>query len=116
MSPSTKLMVNLGTIVPFSLAVKGAPYPPVSEILAILRRTTPALYEVDGPALVERTGVSRTLNVVMLGALAGLHMLPFGEDVLWDVFEKRLPQRLLQPNREAFELGLRAVRDVSPSS
>lgn len=112
MSPQTRVVVNLGTIVPFSLAVQGEPYPPVPEILAKIRETAPAVYPVDGPALVRETGVPRTLNVVMLGALAGLEMLPFDDEILWGVFEKRLPRRFLEPNRMAFELGWRAVRET----
>ncbi len=107
----TRVVVNLGHIVPFSLAIRGDPYPPLQEILARVRERTSGLYEVDGPALVKRAGVSRTLNVVMLGALVGLKILPFGVEVLWRAMEKKIPPRFLEANRTAYDLGLQAVGD-----
>jgi indolepyruvate ferredoxin oxidoreductase beta subunit len=110
MSADTRVVVNLGVIVPFSLAVAGQSYPAMDSILARVRQVTTRVFEVDGPGLVQRTGLPRTLNVVMLGALTGLDMLPFPEEVVWQTLEKKIPQRFLEANRTAFELGLQAVR------
>lgn len=105
----SSVLVNLGIIVPFSLAMTGAPYPPVSEILASLRAVTPRVFEVDGPTLVKQVGVGRTLNVVLLGALAGLGVLPFGPDTLWQAVARHSPSRFLEANRRTFALGMEAV-------
>jgi len=109
MSQHTKCVVNLGKIVPFSLAMRGESYPELEPILAYIRTVTPHLYTVDGPALVRQTGISRTLNVAMLGAVAGLDMLPFGHEVLWQAIEKKIPPRFLEVNRQAFDLGVSSV-------
>lgn len=108
-SARTRVVVNLGVIVPFSLAVTGQSYPPIEAILSRVRQVTPTVYTVDGPALVQRTGLARTLNVAMLGALAGLEALPFGRDVFWTTLSRKIPERFLQANSTAFELGLQAV-------
>ena len=89
----------------FSLASRGLPYPDVDEILSKLYEVTQTIYTVDGPQVVREVGVSRTLNVVMLGALAGLKMLPFGDDVLWEAVEQKIPPHFLEANRKAFLLG-----------
>ena len=107
------MVVNRGVIVPFSLAVAGQSYPAVDEILARVRRVAARVYEVDGPGLVHRTGLPRTMNVVMLGALTGLGMLPFGREVIWELLERKIPARFLQANRTAFELGFQAVSGES---
>jgi indolepyruvate ferredoxin oxidoreductase beta subunit len=109
-SGHTRVVVNLGTIVPFSLAVQGEDYPPVEGILEEIRGVTRELYTVDGPGLVKQTGLPRTLNVVMLGALQGLGMLPFAEDMLWNAIERKVPARFLEANRVAFDLGIQTVR------
>jgi indolepyruvate ferredoxin oxidoreductase beta subunit len=109
MSKETRVVLNLGRIVPFSMASAGRTYPPIERVISDVRAVAPAVYEVDGPTLVAQTGVPRTLNIVMLGALAGLDMLPFPTDVLWRTIEKRIPERFLEANRKAFELGTRAV-------
>lgn len=109
LSPATRVIVNSGRIVPFVLASQGIPYPPIAEILARVREVTGHVFEVDGPALVAKVGVPRTLNVVMLGALAGLGMLPFDPDLLWQAVERKSPPRFVAKNRQAFALGRAAV-------
>ena len=105
----TRVVVNLGNIVPFSLAVAGETYPEIDGILDQIRSVTKQVFPIDGPEAVRRSGLSRTLNVVMLGALAGLNILPFEGPALWQVMEKKIPERFLEANRTAYELGLRAV-------
>ena len=62
---------------------------------------------VDGSALVEGVGVGRTLNVLMLGAVAGLDLLPFDGERLWAAVERRCPARFRDANRRAYEAGLK---------
>jgi indolepyruvate ferredoxin oxidoreductase beta subunit len=105
----TRVVTNTGQIVPFSLAIQGVPYPPVNETLNRVREVTGNLVEVDGPALIKRVGVPRTLNVCMLGALAGLKLLPFDNELLWKAIKKKCPERFLDANRQAFDLGIKSV-------
>jgi indolepyruvate ferredoxin oxidoreductase beta subunit len=105
----TQVVANTGQIVPFSLAIQGVPYPPVSETLKKVRAVTKHLVEIDGPALTKRVGVPRTLNVGMLGALAGLKLLPFDNELLWKAIAKKCPERFIDANRQAFELGIKSV-------
>jgi indolepyruvate ferredoxin oxidoreductase beta subunit len=109
MSPHTKVVVNLGRIVPFHLAIQGLSYPAIEKTLEEIRQTAPQLFTVDGPALIQKVGVPRTLNVIMLGALAGLGMLPFSQNALWQAIEKRCPPRFLEANQQAFKLGIQSV-------
>lgn len=108
-SLNTRVLVNLGQVVPFSLAIQGKNYPPMNDILQQIRDVTANVHVVDGPRLVRQTGVPRTLNVVMLGALAGLKILPIDSDLLWSAIEKRSPGPFLQANQTAFQLGVDAV-------
>jgi indolepyruvate ferredoxin oxidoreductase beta subunit len=110
MSAATSVVVNLGRITPFHLAVQGKKYPDLGQVLAQVRAVSPRVFEVDGPALVKQVGVSRTLNVVMLGALAGLGLLPFDPALVLSAVERDSPPRFVQANRSAFSLGMGAVR------
>ncbi|HUU01808.1 MAG TPA: 2-oxoacid:acceptor oxidoreductase family protein [Myxococcota bacterium] len=105
MSARTRVVVNLGKIVPYSLAIQGKDYPSIAGILASVEETASRPYTVDGPALTGHVGLPRALNVVMLGALAGLGLLPFGDEILWQTIEKKIPERFVAANRRAFELG-----------
>jgi Pyruvate/2-oxoacid:ferredoxin oxidoreductase gamma subunit len=68
--------------------------------------------ELDGPALAAAAGAARTLNIVMLGALAGVGTLPeaIGDGALLAALESRCPPRFLESNRRAFALGKEIVR------
>ncbi len=105
----TRVVTNTGQIVPFSLAIQGVPYPPVEKTLEKVGAATRHLVKIDGPAIVKKVGVPRTLNVAMLGGLAGLNLLPFGDEILWKAIAKKCPQRFLDANRLAFDLGMKSV-------
>jgi indolepyruvate ferredoxin oxidoreductase beta subunit len=103
--PRTRILLNTGRVVPNELTRAGRPYPPLDSILSDLRAVAGGLHLVDGHAVVERVGVARTLNVVLLGALAGLDVLPFGQAALWQAVAGRCRPEFLQANRDAFDLG-----------
>jgi indolepyruvate ferredoxin oxidoreductase, beta subunit len=105
MSKRTRVVVNLGKIVPYSLAIQGKDYPSIAGILAGVEETASRPYTIDGSGLTEQVGLPRALNVVMLGALAGLGLLPFADEILWQTIEKKIPERFAAANRNAFELG-----------
>lgn len=110
MSSRTKVVVNLGRVVPFPLSMQGEAYPDLDQILADLRAAAPSLLAVDGTALLaEQVGAPRSLNILMLGVLASLEILPFDASALWQAVELRTPPRFLKTNQQAFQLGLRAA-------
>ena len=110
LAPGGTALVSAGKVVPFTLAQQGAAYPDVEALFAGVRARGIALITLDGPALTTRAAAPRALNVVMLGALAGLGSLPFPTDKLVEAMERRCPPRLLEGNRRAFELGIEAAR------
>ncbi len=114
MSADTRVVVNRGRVVPYTLAQQGQEYPELAGILADIRTVAPEIVTVDGPALVAAAGSARALNVAMLGALAGLEILPVGGDALWATVAERCPARYLESNRRAFVLGGEAV--TAPAS
>ncbi|MCP4661695.1 MAG: indolepyruvate oxidoreductase subunit beta [bacterium] len=116
MSAATRVVVNLGRVIPFTLAQQGREYPDLAWILAEIRAVAPELITVDGPALVQAAGAARSLNIVMLGALAGLEILPLAGDTLWQAIAGRLPAGHLETNRRAFAGGREAVRIRASSS
>lgn len=106
--PSGVALVNSGRIVPPIVNVGLFEYPddPVGE----MRAAGVDVYDFDATTLAQELGNIRLGNTVMLGAIAD--RLPFPAEVLRDAvlarFARRKPQ-LVEMNREAFELGRRAV-------
>jgi len=109
MSADTTVLVNLGRVVPYTLGLQANSYPEMESLLNDIRAVAPRLTEVDGPAIVSAVGVPRTLNIAMLGALAGLDVLPYGDAALWGAIENHWPARFSGPNRQAFSLGMEAT-------
>jgi indolepyruvate ferredoxin oxidoreductase beta subunit len=107
----TRVVINRGRLVPFPLSMAGEPYPDVDGIVRRVREASPRVLEVDGPALLEQLGEPRSLNLLMLGVLAGLDgVLPFDEPLLREVLEQRSPAGRYEVNRRAYELGLATAR------
>lgn len=110
MSRSTRVIVNLGRVVPYPLAMRGAPYPALEQLLEQVRGVSGEVTPIDGPRLCEQAGSARALNIVMLGALASLDVLPFDAGPLRSAIERRSPPRFRETNLKAFELGAEAAR------
>ena len=109
MSSRTHVVLSSGKVVPFTMVREGTQYPPLEDVYDQIREVAPKLHVVDGPALLERAGAPRSLNICLLGALAGLDVLPLSEQEIWAAVEGRIPASKLDKNRRAFELGRGAV-------
>jgi len=109
LSPRTRALVSRGRVIPFTLAQRGEPYPDVDGLLAALRAVSPELTVIDGPELLARAAAPRSLNVLMLGALAGLELLPLDAAALLAAVERRSTGGRLEENRRAFALGREGV-------
>jgi len=105
---ATSVLATSSTITPWAFASAGDAYPPVEELLQPVEQAAARLTRIDGPALVREAGERRSLNMVMLGALAGLSVLPFDGEALWRAAGHELSPRYRESNRKAFELGLEA--------
>lgn len=92
---------------PFTLALSGQSYPDVDAILAEARAACRELVVLDSAALLREIGESRSLNVLMLGALAECAVLPFDGELLLSAFARRAHPRAIEANRRAFALGRR---------
>lgn len=101
LSPHGFVILNNLEILPLPCASGLESYP--SQIVEKLRGFTKKVELVDGLKLAKRAGSSKTVNVVLLGSLARNLDLPY-EDWL-RVIERRVPKKMVEMNRDAFQLG-----------
>jgi indolepyruvate ferredoxin oxidoreductase beta subunit len=117
-SSTTTVLMNTRTVVPFVVAQsfvrkrKGGRYPDVSELEAALRAVTPHLVALDFTRLAEESGSPRALNMVMLGALFGIGLLPDSPGEFLEGVRTRIPSRLARANEVAFLSGVRAAESL----
>lgn len=104
----TKLVTDTNPTIPFTVAAGGEPYPKLDAILTELRRFA-EVYPVDAIALAKEAGAVITKNIVLLGALSAVDILPFSHEVLLQAILDEVPKKYLDVNKKAFEAGRQAV-------
>jgi indolepyruvate ferredoxin oxidoreductase beta subunit len=91
-----------------------ATYPDLDEPLNRLRETFSRVYLFPGETLAKEAGTSRALNMVALGALAGLELLEIPREIWLEALKKSVKAKYLEANLKAFESGYRITnQDVS---
>ncbi|MFH0944514.1 MAG: indolepyruvate oxidoreductase subunit beta [Planctomycetota bacterium] len=109
MNARTLVLMNIDRSMPSVLARAGKPYPDLDGIVDQIRATAGSVVLVNGPEITRAAGAGRTLNVAMLGALAGADVLPFSGEALFRAVAWRCPERFLSANRLAFDLGMKVT-------
>ncbi len=91
MSTTTTVLVNATPIIPAGLALDRAEYPDLESTVEHIDGVAETVYLMDGNAMAQAEGDRRLLNVVMLGALDGIAVLPIPTDILASVVERHGP-------------------------
>jgi len=74
-------------------------------MLSFLTQQTKQLIIIDTAPLLERCGSTKPLNVAILGAASKSGIFPFDELLLEQAIQAKTPERFLQMNLNAFQLG-----------
>ncbi len=107
LKPGGTIIVNRQQITPMSVSVGDALYPSEEELLTTLRSRARRVVVVDALPLAEEAGNPRTVNTVMLAALAS-HLET--ELEVWETaILRRVPEKYEAVNRVAFRLGREAA-------
>ena len=96
-----QVIINNWKIAPPSVALGKQVYP--KNLAESVRQQFPRTKVVDGLDLALKAGNSKTVNTVLLGALS--NMLDFDQDLWLKALKKMIPEKLLDINLKAFELG-----------
>ena len=107
LKPGGVIIVNDYRIPPISVSSGGAVYPPDEEIHRMLEQVSADIHFVPGIAIAEELGNTRVSNVVLLGALSSF--LEVAEDVWLEAIARRVPERFINVNKQAFLRGREAV-------
>lgn len=105
LAPGARVVAENKAILPYTSLVGLAPYP--FDALQRVRSAGFELTIVEGEPLAEKAGEKKTANVVIMGALA--RFLPVKRSIWEDTIRKNMPEKLVQMNLKAFELGFNSV-------
>ena len=97
------VLLNQQVIHPVAVTSGFATYPDQATIEGALQALAAKVYRVDGLQIARGLGNARVLNVVLLGALAGLLDVEAG---IWEgVLRERVPAKYVDLNLKAFRSG-----------
>jgi len=104
------LLTNTHPWVPTDVNTGRAEYPTMEAIKDAVEKLGGKAIIIDATSLAQQAGNVRTMNVVMLGALAGVGKLPISVETLKQVVRENVPPKTVDANLKAFELGFAATQ------
>jgi indolepyruvate ferredoxin oxidoreductase beta subunit len=105
----TTVIANTRPLPPFTVALGQGKYPPIEEILAIIKDMAGKIVTMDANGLAEEAGNPLSLNMVMLGALIGSGTIPVSADQMKETISSSTKKAFLEYNLKAFDLGMKAA-------
>jgi indolepyruvate ferredoxin oxidoreductase beta subunit len=101
----TLIITNTRPVPSMDANIGADAYPDVSRLIEALERISGRVVAFDATELAVEAGNERTMNVVLLGALATCGRLPFDGETLREAVLSRVPPRTAKVNEAAFNLG-----------
>jgi indolepyruvate ferredoxin oxidoreductase beta subunit len=105
----TVVITNTRSMQPFTAALGQGVYPPLEEMMSLIKAKIDKVIAFDGSALAEKAGNPLSLNMVMLGALIGSGTIPIGAEAMKNTISMSTKKAFLEHNLKAFDLGFAAV-------
>ena len=102
------IIVNTQPVIPVTVTSGLAKYPDVSEILDVLSEKY-IVKAFNADELAFEAGSRLAMNVVMVGAVSGY--LPIPKETLLESIKALVPQKTIEVNIRAFEMGRRKVEE-----
>jgi len=106
----TVVITNTRSMQPFTAALGQGVYPPLEEMMALIKAKIDKVIAFDGSALAEKAGNPLSLNMVMLGALIGSETIPISAADMKETISTSTKKAFLESNLKAFDLGFAAVQ------
>lgn len=104
LAPGGKCIVNKQPIQSVVSALSGT-YKNPEEVLSYIAASIPNTIFVDGINLAGGPQFIKTLNIILLGVATGAEFLPFTKENMVNAIKANVPQRFLEMNLKAFEVG-----------
>ncbi len=109
LSPNGIVISDIKPWYPVDVNIGAAEYPPIEVIEENLLKLGKKAYLLDAGELAVKAGNPKTANIVIIGALSALNILPIEENYLLQAIKDRVPSKMADINIKAFWLGSNAV-------
>ncbi|MFH0787892.1 MAG: indolepyruvate oxidoreductase subunit beta [Pseudomonadota bacterium] len=111
-NPDLLTVVNTRPIHPLDVLSGKVSYPDLPIVLSKIRELSRQVWALNATEIALRMGDPIFANMIMLGALSTLEILPVGRAIFKKIIEDLLPPERLAVNLEAFDRGREAVQEL----
>ena len=105
----TRIITDITPVVPFTVSVGSEEYPDINKVFKELE-SYGKLHKIDAVKIAKDSGALIVKNIVMLGALAAIDVLPFKKELLLETILENIPAKFKDMNKKAFENGYKAIK------
>lgn len=106
-NPKTVVITSIAPVPPFTVTIGQSFYPDQDELYKMIEPHVASLIRVDADGLARSVSAERSSNVIMVGVLAGTGIVPVSKASFEQAVRQILPERLLEPNLRALDVGYR---------
>ncbi len=111
-NPGVMTLVNTRPIQPMDVISGNATYPEVSQVIAKIKGLSRRFWALNATEVALEMGDPIFSNVIMLGALCAIDVLPINPQGFELIIGDLLPARTLDENMKAFDRGRAEVREL----
>ncbi len=108
-NPDVRFLSNIRPIYPVSVIKGEAVYPTLPDLETSVKKLIPGAIFVDATQEAVKLGNPILVNIIMLGAIQGLNILPMEREDFRTAISRRVPASQVEINMEAYDLGSRLV-------
>lgn len=110
-NPGTMALVNLRPIHPIDVIAGESRYPQMQDVLKKLKKLSSKVWILNATEIALEMGDPLYSNIIMLGALSALDLLPVDPEAFGSVAQRIMPAHRLEENLAAFQRGRLAVKE-----
>ncbi len=104
------VITDINPVFPPNVSMGESEYPDLEDVFKELS-SKGRLVKIDALDIAKKAGNAITKNIVMLGALAGMEILPIGKEIILQAVRNNVPEKYVGMNERAFNMGYEAVKD-----
>jgi indolepyruvate ferredoxin oxidoreductase beta subunit len=111
-NPRVMTLLNTRPIHPIDVISGNATYPEVSRVISKIKELSRRVWTLNATEIALEMGDPIFSNIVMLGALCAIDVVPINRQGFETIIRDLLPSRLLEENLKAFDKGREAVQEI----
>lgn len=106
------VLLNSHIQYPVAVSMGKAEYPNNDTVLKTLNEFCNNIIEFDAMELAKQAGSSRSMNIVLFGAIIGTGLIPVGKETAIEAVRNAFPAKFEKINVEAFNLGFTKINEL----